>query len=429
MDENSNNHIEDTVEIIPLHDEEVHVFNVDELEAGTGEYLLEETRVIEATEKQKNKTKTKNKRERNKNIKKKTKHKQSKNKKEKNKQPKRNIAMILGILILLALGIYASWELYFSFEEVNPFDTIQIIEKGADTQAYLEIEKDELVLDDKKNLVQDLIDFAIPKNENLSMGDVREIKIILDAPSKASLKKEKIRLNPMSMDYTIGAVSELEVIDVMNSLEVEFELEGNKVRISEIVARVADLDLRDLLSFETTDKFMQSGDRYKVKLKENKSMEEYLLEHGYKIDVREKEFIVEEYEFIPENLEDLGKIDALKKNALTSIEEEYKTQEKAYENFDINQVCYSTHAQNEENARDKNYGHEYSQGSLMFIIEYKEIESGEIFADLIGFTNIIMIGQKIDENIILEMNPLYENSNVDMIKRDMVYNDFTCIKP
>lgn len=426
MDENSNNHMEDTLEIIPLSDEEVHVFNVDEFEAGTGEYLLEETRVLKSKNNNAKNKKSKIKTKKNKTNKKKTKIKK---KKVKEKQPKRNIAMILGILFLLAIGIFASWELYFSFEEVNPFDTIHIVEKGADTQAYLEIEKDELVLDEKKSVVQDLIEFAIPKNENLSMGDIREIKVVLDGPSKAILKEEKIRLNPMSMEYTIGAVSELELIDVMSSLEIDYKVEGNKVKVSNIMPRVADLNLRDLLAFDTNDKFLSPGDKYKIKLKESKVLEDYLLENGYKIDEREKEFTVEDFEFIPESLADLGNIDSMKQTAIETMELDYSSKDLEYEDFNINQVCYSSEAQNEENARDKNYGHEYTKGSLMFIIEYKEIENGEIFADLIGFTNIEMKGEVIDENIILQMDPLYENANVDMIKRDMVYNNFTCTKP
>ena len=442
MDKKSNNLRKDTIEKNRLSDEEVQVFRIDELDFG-GRYNDQEENMpvenqVNKTSKSKitntkNKSKPKNKTKRSKKESKSKKNKKHKKNKEKNnkknKQSKRNIALILGVLVLIAGGIFASWELYFSFDEYDPFNYIEIVEVGGDTQAYLLIEKDDRVLSEKESLVRELVEFAVPKNENLSIGDVREVNIILDKRSKETLKENKIRLSPLNMNYTLGNVTDLEKINVMDTLEIDYKNEGEKVRIDEIRAKISDLDLLDLLIFETTDKLLSSNDSFTVTIKDTKSLEDYLLENGYEIEEMKKDFVVEPFEYIPEKLSDLGDIEKMKEDALFSLESNLNENELLYENFQVKQICYTDSAENNENARDKNYGYEYSKGSLMFMIEYKQIEDDEqIFADVIGYTNIAMIADIIDDKQILEMNPLYENASLDMVKEDMLQNGFTCSK-
>lgn len=437
MDNNSNNNHK-TIEMTELSDEEVQVFRVDELNFSQDNENKEENilskkqlnkiRKVKNTntktkKKIKSRTKTKSKKEKDKKPKK-TKHK----KKTKEKQSKRNIAFILVILVLIAGGLFASWKLYFSFQKYNPFDYVHIVEVGADTQAYLEIEKDDIVLGEKESIIRDVIEFSIPKNESLSSGDEREINIILDKESEKVLKDRKIKLVPTSITYTVGNVVDLERIEVMDSLEIDYQVEGDKVRIDTIVPRVSDLDLRDLLIFETSDKLLSPDDNFTVTIKETKSLDDYLLEHGYVIDEMEREFTVEAFKYIPEKLSNLGDIDSMQEDALLSLESNLNVDEVLYEDFVVKQVCYTNSAENNENARDKNYGHDYSKGSLMFIVEFKQIdeEDGEVYADVIGYTNIVMTEDSIDGNQILEMNPLYENASIDMVKTDMIQNSFTC---
>lgn len=415
-------------------DEEVLVFKmddldfpVDEVQEVTAEDFVQEAAAedfIKEKKRKVKKTKTKTK----KTSKIKTKKPTAKHDKE--KQSKRNIGAILAILVLIAAAIFASWELYFSFDEYNPFDYIQIIEKGADTQAYLEIEKDQIVLDDKATLVRDLSEFAILKNEDLSIGDEREIAVVLDEESKAIFKKEKIRLSPMSMIYTLGQVSELENINVLDALEITYAVEGNKVRIESLDAQVSDLDLKELLLFDATDKLLAFEDNFKVSIKDTAALEGYLIENGLTIKQMEKEFTVEAFSFVPETLTDLGDIAMIESDAVESLALDLNADGEIFENFSVRDVCYTDEALNEVNARDKNYGHAYTKGSLMFVVEFNRIddEAKMKYADTIGYTNIVMEGENIDQNQILAMNPLYEEATYDMVKRDMVQNNFNCKK-
>lgn len=433
MNENSNTNNEKTIEMNPMNDEEVQVFQIEDLNFDdeiTSDTISETIRA-KTTKVQRTESNTKNKQRTKTKGTKKTKDKKHKDKKTKKvktkeKQSKRNVGMILIILTLVAGGIFASWKFYFSFDEYNPFDSIQIVEKGADTQAYLEIEKDDIVLDEKESLIRDLVEFAIVKNQDLSTGDVREITVVLDASSKEILKQNKIRLTPLSMEYTVGRVGNLESIDVLGTLDISYEVEGSKVRVDQLSPQVSDLNLKDLLILQTGKDLLSFGDTFTVTIKETPALASYLLEHGYTIEEMKRDYTVESFEFIPEKLSDLGNLDSMSDEALKSLEANLNESEVVYKDFQVKQVCYTSDASNSENARDKNYGHEYTKGSLMFITEFKNIEDSKVYADVIGYTNIVMNEDEIDKNQILEMNPLYEKASLDMVKRDMVQNGFSC---
>lgn len=355
---------------------------------------------------------------------KKSSSKKPRKEKVKKRQSKNNVIVALGIILLIGTIVYGSWAFYFSFEEINPFDLIQIEEKGGDDQGYLEIIRDNVGLDEKETLVLDVVEFKIDDNEALSQGDKRDIHIMLDDQSKNRLKDEKIRLKPTTLTYKVRALGDVELIDVFENMDVQYEVKGPKVRIDTIEPVVSDLELKELLSFTYPEGILKMGEKFEIELEETDRLETYLLDHGIKIDKYKESFVVEDLEYLPETIDDIPNVDDLKKNALETIETYYLEKDEIESKFRISDVCFTNDAENNENAKDQTYAHTYENGSLMFVVEY-DVED-ESYADAIGYTNIVMKNGEVDGEKIRLMHPLHEETTRNDILGELKANKFNC---
>ncbi len=360
--------------------------------------------------------------------KKKTKKVKTKTKKQSKKgQSKRNVFIALGLLLLLGLAVFTSWKFYFSFEEYNPFDLVHIKEQGADGQAYLDIEIVEENLSDKELMISELIDFEIRKNENLSKGDSREIKIILDDAAKKKLKDNKIRLIPLSMEYTMGELEDIKVLDVLENIDLDYVLEDGKYRLLSVDINISDLDLKSLIEFKLPKQSIAPNEKFEISIIETKELEKYLIDNGLQLERYKKELSIESKESIPANVKEIPIAKNFEEKALNKIINDYSQQEGSYKEFKVHSICYTNDVQNNTNSSDVTSGNSYQKGSLMYIVEFNSEEG--VFADNYGFTNIVLRDGKLIEDEIIDIRPKQENASVDSIARELRANNFTCTRP
>ncbi|CAM3646887.1 hypothetical protein ERUR111494_04905 [Erysipelothrix urinaevulpis] len=344
--------------------------------------------------------------------------------KTKTKQSKRNGLIAIGLLLVVSLGLFLSWRFYFSYTTVNPFDIIEIKEIGADGQAYLEIIKPESYETQDDEEIMAKIDFEIHKNENLSKGDKRDIKVLISDDDKKELSNKKIRLKPMKLEYEVGALNEVEEIDVLADLSVETVSEKNSYRIVSVEAQLSDLELKELLAFKLPKNLVKANENYTIEVIETKELDKYLVDHGLKLKRTSIELTLESKERVPENTQEISNLSELEEMAKSQIISDYQAREGNYQNFVTHSVCFTAEPQNKDNAKDANSNQRYEQGSLMFIFSFDL--DGEAFADNYGYTNLVLKDGVIDESVMKTIRPKQSNASLDSITKELRNNNFTC---
>lgn len=341
---------------------------------------------------------------------------------------KNRTRLIITLLVIGFIGVggYFLWDHIYRETKIDPFANVNVRFQGEGDGAFgmIEINKKLIESDPQLNRVHKAIKYTLEPNYNLKKGDRVVLSAKVPESTQRFMASNKLVFTETQKVYIVQEIHNEIVFDPFDGIKLIYsgsngegvaEVDITNVSVpDDITAQL--LPMLDYSIINSNE--LSIGDSVTVSVKPTSSGKAFMNEHQIILAQTSMAFDVDALAKVPKDYDQINILDSLKMSAQKRVEDSLATAVKEM------YVCYGVLPKNIANAQDKDTKHPYVNGTLMMVYQY-QVNQRE-FAIASGYTNLMLKGNEIDEELYVPMQPVSVQQTLEHVLLEMQDNNLTC---